>query len=143
MSTSQNCAFSARPEKDAEFEHPAGAMLARLVGRELKAAGWATSAIENWRDCGWSVDCEREEKKLEVVVAALPDDGRWMLQIAPRSVAGFVGRLFGRTSSATQTDVLALAKEVDRVLKKSGQTGYTLWCRDGFPKSGIATNQPE
>lgn len=143
MSTSQNCVFTARHAKDAEFEHPAGAMLARLLERELKAAGWATSDIENWRDCGWSVDCEREEKRLTVVVSALPDDSRWMLQVAPRSVAGFVGRLFGRTSSAAQSNVLRLAREVDRILKKSGQTDDTLWCWDDFPKPGTATSEPQ
>ena len=143
MSTSQNCAFTAKPDEDPEFDHPAGATLARLLKRELELAGWATSDIENWRDCGWSVVCDRGGKKLEVVVAALPDDGRWMLQVAPVFVARFIGRLFGRVSSATQTDVLSLAKEVDRVLKDSGHAGDALWCWDGFPKSGSATSQPE
>jgi len=111
--------------------------------RELKKAGWVTSEIDNWRDCGWAVDCEQKERKLEVIVAALPDEGRWMLQIAPQSIVGTLGRLFGRRSSATQDDVLVLAKDVDRLLMRSGQTSDALWCRDGFPKAGTATAQPE
>lgn len=143
MSTSQNCVFTATPAKDIEFEHPPGATLARFVGRELNTSGWSTSDIENWRDCGWSVGCGRAEKKLEIVLAPLPNDDRWMLQVAPKSVAGIVARLVGRTSSATQADVLSLAAEVDRILKKSGLAREILWCWDGFPKAGTGTFQPE
>ena len=142
MNVSQNCIFTAEPEKDAEFDNPKGATLARLLYRELKLTGWDASEIENWRDCGWSTTCERDGKKLEIVLAALPDNSRWMLQIAPLSVAGSVGRLFGRVSSATQADVLLLAKEADRVLKEQGGISYALWCWDSFPKASTATAQP-
>src|SRR5262245_37348807 len=87
MPISQNLRFIATVPKDAELDHPAGAALLRRLSSELAKAGWSTDEIDNWRDCGWSVGCRRNDSQLEIVVSQI-EGGQWMLQVSPRNVPG-------------------------------------------------------
>lgn len=100
---------------DAEFDHPAGASLARVLQASLQVAGWDIEDFDNWRDCGWVVDCRRPPTEVEVVVTEM-SPGEWLLQVAPRHAPGLIGRLFGGKPSAAHDHVLELARVVHSTL---------------------------
>ena len=89
MPISQNLMFSATVAKDAEFDHPPGALLVRKLSEQLKASEWNVDEMDNWRDCGWSVSCRANLSELEIVLSQIRD-GEWMLQVAPRKVPGIL-----------------------------------------------------
>src|SRR4051812_21059987 len=111
MPISQNLWFTAEVPKDLEFENPEGAALMRSLSTELAAAGWQSDEMDNWRDCGWSVVCQRGPSELEVVVSQI-EDGQWMLQVSPKKKPGAIGRLFGGKPSAGPSEVQELAVAV-------------------------------
>jgi hypothetical protein len=142
MPTSQNLRFVGDAAPDAEFGHPAGASIARLLKIGLAGRGWDSSEIENWRDSGWSISCKRDASMLEVSLAQLTDNRHWMLQIAPAAVPGVIGRLFGRSPSAQPTAVLDLALQVHAVLTELGQFCGFNWCWDDYPDEHNSTSEP-
>lgn len=141
MPNSLNLRFTATVPNDAEFDHPAGAALIRQLSAELAAAGMSTDEWDNWRDCGWSVDCRRGSSELEVVVSQI-EEGEWMLQVCPRRLPGLIGRLFGSKPSASATEVYDLALAVHRALAAIGYLGRPQWCWDGFPDENNSTPEP-
>ena len=143
MAVSLNCRFIAKPEVDPEWEHPLGVGLARLLEKNLVPRGWQTSELDNWRDCGWSIVCKKEGAELLAIVCPLPDDDVWIMQITPIRIAGFIGRLFGRSSSATSQEVLVLARDAHSILKESRQLERPRWRWDGAPDSPDSTDEPE
>ena len=64
MPISQNARFFGEAAPDAEFEHPRGASIVRIIKDSLVQRGWEVSEIDNWRDGGWSVTCCRATSKL-------------------------------------------------------------------------------
>ena len=141
MPTSQNVTFTGSAPADTQFDHPPGAAIARLLEDALKARGWRIEGFDNWRDCGWSLDCASGDAKLLIAVAeaTLP---QWMLQIGPLEMPGPIGRLFGKRQSAMPADVLRLAQAVDEILKGDGRYSEFHWCWDGFPESGPSSPEP-
>lgn len=141
MPISQNVTFVGEAQSDPEFDHPAGASIARRLEAGLRNAGWLVSDIDNWRDCGWSIECSRGDVRLEVSLALI-DPGKWMLQVAPWKVPGPLGRLFGKRPSAMPADVLDLAKAVHAQLVQEARYSQFSWCWDGFPEEGNSASEP-
>ena len=113
----------------------------RRLSADLAAAGWGTDEMLNWRDCGWSVVCRRGSSELEVVLSWV-HRGYWLLQVKPRSVSGFIGRLFGGKSSASSSAVHELALAVHHALSAAQFLGNPHWRWDGFPDEKHSTPEP-
>ncbi len=75
---------------DHEFDHPAGAFLARCLQAELDSGGWRSYPFDNWRDCGWCVPCRKAETRCDIVFCNTKGDN-WFMQIAPDSTPGIIG----------------------------------------------------
>src|SRR5579871_4346906 len=132
MAVCQNVLFSGKAPEDDEFDHPAGASLARYLETKLSQSGWQTSHFDNWRDCGWSILCSRNSSKLMIAFGKVRGEN-WLLQISPESIPSFLSRFFGRSASATEEDVLLLAKDTDGILHTMEALGDFKWRWDGFP----------
>ena len=141
MSFSQNVEFSGRAAPDAEFDHPPGATIARMLQAGIATAGWSTHEFDNWRDCGWFVHCRRGEGTVEVNFAEIGPES-WLLQIVPARSPGAIGRLFGGRVSATEDDVLDLAGVVHALLGDGGFHSLR-WRWNGMPSEGATTEKPQ
>ncbi len=142
MPCSQNVAFAGTIAPDPDFDDPPGASIARELRSRLKALGWDVSEIENWRDCGWQVDCWKDEVALQAVLAPSGESSAWMLQIAPLRAPGFIMRFFGTHPSATPDDVYSLAQAVHSILTQQGAFSNFRWRWDGFPDEKSSTSEP-
>src|SRR5262249_48275585 len=142
MAISQNARFSGRAAPDAEFEHPPGASIARLLRAALAKQGWEVSDMDNWRDGGWSITCCRPASKLELVIAKMAVDEEWFLQIAPSYVPGLFGWLFSKPASALPDAIHALAQDAFAALSDCGHFGRFMWCWDGPPDEANSTPRP-
>jgi hypothetical protein len=141
MPLSQNLLFEANSPADPEFEHPAGAALMRTLSTDLRSNDWTVGEMENWRDSGWSVTCQRGQTKVEVVLSQI-SNGTWMLQVAPTDVPGFIGRCFGRKQSAPAHEVQELALRVHRALSDRSILSKPRWTWDGYPDDEPSTPVP-
>lgn len=142
MAISQNARFSGTAAPDAEFEHPPGASIARLLKVSLSKRGWEVSDFDHWRDGGWSMTCCRPASKLELVIAKMAVGDEWFLQIAPGYVPGLVGWLMSKPASAPPVAIQALAQDAFTVLSESGCFGAFMWCWDGPPDERNSTPMP-
>jgi hypothetical protein len=142
MAISQNGRFSGEATPDAEFDHPPGASIARLLRDSLAKRGWEVSDIDNWRDGGWSITCCRLPSKLELVIVKMAAGEEWFLQIAPTYVPGLVGWLLKKQASAPPDAVQALAQDAFSVLSENGRFGDFMWCWDRPPEAGNSTPEP-
>ena len=138
MAISQNLRFKAGIPNDAEYVRPSGAALIRRLATKLRIAGWDVDEFDNWRDTGWSIVCRRESALLDLVVASTQDD-EWLLQIAPFSKPGLIGRLLGRRPSASASDVHRLALAVHQTLAAAQWLQNPLWQWDNYPGDGAST----
>ena len=141
MPVSQNVRFLGQAPKDGEYDHPEGAAIARRLESELNGLGWTTKPINNWRDCGWSVACSKDGEEMQIALTRIKH-AEWMLQVAPMSVPGIIGRLLGRVPSATPIRVLELAGSVQKVLSEESEYRDFKWCWDGFPQEGTPVPEP-
>lgn len=142
MSLSQNARFSGTATPDEEFEHPAGASIARLLHGALQESKWSVTDFDNWRDCGWSLDCTHDNTRLQVAFSQM-EEGQWMLQVAPASNPGFLGKLFGGTVSAQPSETTELAKLIHAILNASGTFSDFMWPWDGFPEADNSDAEPQ
>jgi len=141
MPCSQNVAFEGIAPSDAEFAHPPGLSIIRMLTTGLRNAGWSVSDFENWRDCGWSLECNRQEATL-LVALAQTEGQKWMLQISPLRVPGPLGRLFGGKRSAAPRDVFELARAVHALLAHETTFSQMRWRWDGYPDEARSTLEP-
>jgi hypothetical protein len=138
---SLNVTFAGAAPKDAEFEHPEGASVARLLRDAAQQMGWAVRDLDNWRDVGWSVLCSKGVARLEVVISSAGQD-QWMLQVAPETVPGLVGRALGKQPTASHTEVLDLANVVHHALSEGELYRGFRWAWDGPPNAN-SEQEPE
>jgi hypothetical protein len=139
---SQNARFHGNAPPDEEFDHPAGASMARMLLKGLQGAGWSVAGFDNWRDCGWSLDCARGESRLRIAFSQI-EDGQWMLQVAPSRVPGWVGRWFGASVSAQPSQTTELANLIHAILEAEGDFHGFLWTWDGFPEKENSHPRPQ
>jgi hypothetical protein len=137
---SLNAIFAGPATPDSEFDHPEGASIARLLSLGLKRNGWTVCDFENWRDVGWSLACSKGAARLECAIAAF-GPSVWMLQVAPSSIPGPLGRLFGRQASATPSHVFELASVAHQTLAASFRELRWQW--DGPPTEASSAEPPE
>ena len=132
MPISLNGSFRGAAPPDAEFQHPPGVSVVRFVHESVHKQGFATEDFDNWRDVGWSFTCSRGSARLEFVITATGPN-EWMVQVAPASIPGCLGRMFGGQPSASATDVFELSSHVHRTLADSGTYDTFRWQWDGPP----------
>jgi hypothetical protein len=137
---SLNATFTGSASPDPEFAHPEGVSIVKLLSLALRSGGWTLGDFANWRDVGWSIACSKGMARLECVVAKFGTGG-WMLQVAPESVPGLLGKLFGRQATAAKRDVLELSRDVHRALAPSFH-GFR-WRWDGPPTETSSSMDPE
>lgn len=142
MPISQNARFSGLVSLDDEFDHPAGATIARLLQAGLCDTEWTVSDFDNWRDCGWSLDCWRDNTRIQIAFSQI-EEGEWILQVAPASNPGFLGKLFGGSVSAQPSDTTEVAKAVHSILQASDSFSDFMWTWDGFPAEGNSESEPQ
>lgn len=140
MTFSQNLQFDGQVPQEQEFE-PAGEPVARLLQSAIRDSGWEVDELDNWRDCGWSVDCRRADAQLQVAITEIAPS-EWMLQVAPLHVPGLFGRLRGRQPSASRGDALDLARLIHAALVADERFSRFRWLWDGFPDDGESTPGP-
>jgi hypothetical protein len=136
---SQNVTFSGVAPPDVEWPHPPGASIARLLREGVKQNGWAPDELDNWRDVGWSIRCQRASCELQVAFSACGTE-QWMLQVAPNSIPGLLRRVLGRQPSANANDCLALAVVVHETLSRAGYSEFR-WEWDG-PPTNASSSRP-
>lgn len=139
MPISQNATFSGVSAEDVEWPHPPGAAIARLLQEGLEQNGWVPEEFDNWRDVGWSIRCQRASSDVEVAFCAM-EAKQWMLQVAPNSVPGLLGRALGNQPSATSDECLALAVVVHEILSRAGYSDLR-WEWDG-PPTNASSSRP-
>jgi len=137
---SLNATFLGIVSPDAEFDHPEGLPVLRMVGDGLRRGKWTLGALENWRDSGWSVCCRRDGGEVDVVVASTGTPEEWMVQIAPSKVPGLLGRALGRAASASADQCLEVALLVHPIL--AGRFTRLRWCWDDLPGEESSTATP-
>lgn len=147
MPISLNLFFCGTCPNDEVCDHPKGFHIAKLLEQQIGSNGWDTSSVDNWRDAGWSIVCEREEISLLVTFAVLEKETDWMLQISSNQLPytpGMLGKLFGKkpkTASARPNDCYELAVFIHATLKNS-EFSPERWCWDGFPDKNNSTKEP-
>jgi len=71
------------------------------------------------------------------------EEGEWMLQVAPTSNPGFLGKLFGGAVSAQPSETTELAKLIHSILQASEAFRNFMWTWDGFPEEGNSDSEPQ
>jgi hypothetical protein len=132
MMSTQDVRFVGPVAEDPEYDHPPGMSLARRLHTELATRRWTVGEIDNWRDAGWEIPCDRDGARLVVVIATTMVDGEWYGQISPADMPGLIRRAFGRRDSATAADVYALAVDIEQLLVGFGFTRLR-WA-SGYPE---------
>lgn len=140
MPISLNATFAGMAMTDPEFDHPERVSIAKRLSLALPSDGWNVCGFANWRDVGWSLTCAKGEARLECAIAGYGPN-MWMLQVAPASIPGLLGRLFGRQPTASPSDVYALSKAVHHALATSFHEFRWQW--DGLPTETSATEPEE
>ena len=71
------------------------------------------------------------------------EEGQWMLQVAPASNPGFLGKLFGGAVSARPAETTELAKAIHAILATSERFSEFMWAWDGFPEADGSAPEPQ
>lgn len=138
MTASQNVLFVGESPPDAEFGHPPGVAIARLVERSLRDRGYYSTPIANWRDCGWCFDFTIDGGRYEISLASTAENNLWMLQIACTNKPGIIAWLFGKRSIDRSDAIHKIACAVQDTLQSNGYTKLR-WCLNGYPDDGEPT----
>lgn len=137
---SQNCTFELEMDEPSSA-HPRGGRLIRRVRKHLLRAGYEAARPDNWRDCGWDVECVLDSTPLQIVLAVRlldpertwADSPHWFIQIGPTRKAGLLSQLFARGPHPAVATCLRLAVEVDGALRSLGAENLR-WRWDRHPE---------
>jgi hypothetical protein len=138
---SQNVAFTGPAPAHPDDGWAPGHALVLSLRERLLGDGWAVTEPDAWRGSGWCLACRRNEQELQVVLASALGL-EWMIQIVPTYVPGWLGRLRGKTSSASPASCYALARAVHSALASAGWYSSFRWCWDENPCSADTTKEP-
>jgi len=136
MSTVPHSSFVASFPKDAEFDHPAGAIFARELESGLRARAFSVEEFDNWRDCGWVVYVTVGEKQFEVYFAEYGEENQpgWLLAVAPLNQPGVLGRLFGRKVPTIAAELQSISVAVHEILSGHPAVSEIRWFVGGPPE---------
>jgi hypothetical protein len=138
-----HASFSGSPPPDAEFNHPPGMSLARLLHSHLRKHFEAVSEPRTWRDIGWSVSLQVNGKEFEVYFAPFPSSiGQWLLAVSPVGQPGLLARVFGRKPITCSTELRAIATQVHSTLGEISVLSAIRWFFGGPPGSQPTVSIP-
>ena len=141
MPISQNATFSG-PEGDSMGEQIRGISIVRFLVADLQETGVRISEVECWRDAGWIFEVLSDTCHLQVIVVAdHVRESRWILQISPHYVPGFLSSWFGRTASATPQNLFDMAVQCYEILVTYGYDDFQ-WCWDDFAEGKQCAPKP-
>jgi len=144
MTAVPHAQFTAALAPDAEFDHPPGAVLARALESALRARFVSVHAFENWRDCGWVLVVQVNQKSFEVYFAKFsPESTEWLLAVAPVGSPGLIGRLLGRKPIECTSELKAIAGEVHTLLLAMQGLSGVRWFLGGPPEAVPTVANPE
>jgi hypothetical protein len=128
--------FKGTLARDAEFDQPPGATLARALESALRARFVSVQPFDNWRDCGWVVDVQINQKSFEVYFAKFnPEANEWLLAVAPLGSPSVIGRLLGRKRIDCTSELQAIASEVHTLLLATQGLSDVRWFLGGPPEA--------
>ncbi len=123
---------------------PSGVEVARKLRAEIDPRGWEPGAIELGRTAGWRIEFRRGADRIDLEVEPVEEHAEaWAVEIAPARLPGPIARALGRTASATERDVLELARAADAVLKGDRRFAAVRWRWEAVQDEGSATREPE
>lgn len=144
MSNVPHVSFRGTLPSDAEFEHPPGAFLARTLESRFRSLPGSVQPFDNWRDCGWFVVLQLNQKSFEVYFALFqPAHNEWLLAIAPLGQPGFLKRLFGQKPFECAAELKSIAKEIHSLLVATHGISDIRWFFGGPPGKVPSTESPE
>lgn len=97
--------------------------------------------MDTWRDCGWSLPCQREGADFDVFFSEVEKED-WLLIVSPLKKPGLLGKLLGRKPAATPIDVFHLGVCVHRLLASRYHLGTPRWRWDDYPEED-SSPEPE
>ena len=127
MRTAQ-ASFVAAIPKDAEYDHPPGANLARRLHRALSTAFPEIEEFDNWRDCGWEIRLRSGRVWASVPFAQVSRTGpEWLLAVVPEpSIEARVRAMLGHEEHSRLVVVRRIRSVVHEVLVDVA-AGDVLW----------------
>jgi hypothetical protein len=137
---SQNALFVVESSGDYLFDHPPGAGIAQTLANGLRGQGFRPGSIDNWRDCGWSIDVSLGHADLQISLAPTVEPKLWMLQVSCFNQPGFLACFLGAKRLDCTMELFKLASAIHQASASAGY-GEIRWCVDGYPDDG--NNSPE
>lgn len=116
--------------------HPYGEEVAIYLGEQLAERGVSGIKIDNWRDCGWSIDLTFENKDFYLAIGFVGDgDFDWLLQIQEnRKLLDFIRR---KDSMAERGRVAELLHEL---LRSDNSFSEIKWHSGDFTEEGFSSS---
>lgn len=137
---SQNVLFLGDSPGDDPYEPP-GAGLTNQIAEALRQDGYAVGEIDNWRDCGWSIDLQVGQAALQIALGSTLRPREWILQVACINQPGLLRRLFGAKRFDCSQELVDVASAVHRALIAAGCSELR-WRIDGFPSERHFSPEP-
>jgi hypothetical protein len=126
---------SALPEEDPDNPNPKGFLVASRLADGLRGKGIHSPMLDNWRDAGYSIDCQIDERPVYAIVSHLGDGARqWV--ICCTSDQGAIRALLTGSDTAQR---LKLARMVDAILRSDHDVSDVRWYPAGWNGDPTAT----
>ena len=136
--------FEGALPQDPECEYPPGASLARMWESHLRAQFESVESFDNWRDVGWRIGMQINGASFEIYYALFqPDQGLWLLAIAPRDQPGFIARLFGSRPAEDTATLRSICMEIHSAVLKTPGLSRVQWFFGGPPGKVSSVCGPE
>ncbi|MHC5179895.1 MAG: hypothetical protein ACYSOS_05145, partial [Planctomycetota bacterium] len=120
-----------------DSEHSHGKQIAQHFFSSLNQ-DWVKTDLDNWRDCGWYFNCNRDSIKIELIISPM-DSTQYFLQISPAYIPNIFARFANKQASANHTDVLNFSKEIHNTLLSDKRFSDIRWKWNGPPDENSST----
>jgi hypothetical protein len=138
---SQNVLFVADLGFINQSAHPPGKTLAIHLADRFRKDGFATCDVENWRDCGWSIEVTAGDAHLQIALSPVEEPlGRAQVTCASRR--GILARLFGAKAVDRSAELYDLACAVHGSLVDAACREIR-WAIDAYPDEGESSSKPK